>query len=282
VVSANIIGQPSGEPMFLRQAVLVRGGVRVGVTGFTTPGVMVWDRNNVRGQAQVQRIGATAPAGCTPSAIGFVALIHSGMDGGSSYDSLGVGPENVAASLAAGPVRPDLVVVGHSHREMRDSVLNGVHFIQGKPYAQTLAVAHVNLVRDGAGWRVTAIRGDQIDLAGLEPPARFAARRGAGRVRIWNKRRSRWRQRFRAPTRRWRRFRSPVNDVQRRPGTDCRDGGLRTRRAAGGAFGCPAWPVYQTPSGIGSRPAFSADAPVLPGRPERSPPTPRSPATIST
>ncbi len=190
VVSANIVGEPSGEPMFLRQAVLVRGGVRVGVTGFTTPGVMIWDRNNVRGQAQVQRIGATAPAELRrlrQSSDFVIALVHSGMDGGSSYDSLGVGPENVAASLAAGPVRPDLVVVGHSHREMRDSVLNGVHFIQGKPYAQTLAVAHVSLVRDGAGWRVTAIRGDQIDLAGLEPPpGRFRrVAEAQDEVRLW-------------------------------------------------------------------------------------------------
>ncbi len=190
VVSANIITEPSGDPMFARQTVVVRKGVRVGVTGFTTPGVMLWDRNNVRGQVAVERIGATAPAELgrlRQDADFVVALVHSGMDGGSSYDSLGVGPENVAASLAAGQVRPDLVVVGHSHRQMRDSVLNGVHFIQPKPYAQTLAVAHVDLVRDGTGWRVTRIRGEQIDLAGLEPPPgrfrRIAEAQDA--VRIW-------------------------------------------------------------------------------------------------
>jgi 2',3'-cyclic-nucleotide 2'-phosphodiesterase/3'-nucleotidase/5'-nucleotidase len=190
VVSANIITQPSGDPMFSRQTVLIRRGIRVGVTGFTTPGVMVWDRNNVRGQVEVERIGATAPAELQrlrESADFVVALVHSGMDGGSSYDSLGVGPENVAASLAAGPVRPDLVVVGHSHRQMRDSVLNGVHFIQPKPYAQTLAVAHVNLVRDGAGWRVTRVRGEQIDLAKLEsPPGRFRrVDEAQDQVRLW-------------------------------------------------------------------------------------------------
>ena len=190
VVSANLVNEPSGEPMFSQQTVLLRKGIRVGVTGFTTPGVMIWDRNNVRGQVRVERIGATAPSELgrlRPSADFVIALLHSGMDGGSSYDSLGVGPENVAASLAAGQIRPDLVVVGHSHRQMRDSVLNGVHFIQPKPFAQTLAVAHVDLVRDGAGWRVTRIRGEQIDLAGLEPPPgrfrRIAEAQDA--VRIW-------------------------------------------------------------------------------------------------
>ena len=190
VVSANLVNQPSGDPMFARQSVILRRGVRVGLTGFTTPGVMLWDRNNVRGQVLVERIGSTAPAEIArlrQDADFVIALVHSGMDGGSSYDSLGVGPENVAASLAAGPARPDLVVVGHSHRQMRDSVVNGVHFIQPKPYAQTLAVAHVDLVRAGAGWRVVRIRGEQIDLAPEEPPpGRFRrVAEAQDEVRIW-------------------------------------------------------------------------------------------------
>jgi len=190
VVSANIVTEPAGDPMFSRQTVLLRKGIRVGVTGFTTPGVMVWDRNNVKGQVEVQRIGATAPAELTrlrQDADLVVVLVHSGMDGGSSYDSLGVGPENVAASLADGAVRPDLVVVGHSHRQMQDSVLNGVHFIQPKPYAQTLAVAHVDLVRQAGVWHVVRIHGDQIDLAPVEPPTgRFRRIAEAQEeVRIW-------------------------------------------------------------------------------------------------
>ena len=190
VVSANLVNEPSGDPMFARQSVVLRRGVRVGITGFTTPGVMLWDRNNVRGQVLVQRIGSTAPAalGSLRQESDFViALVHSGMDGGSSYDSTGVGPENVAASLAVGEVRPDLVVVGHSHRQMRDSVLNGVHFIQPKPFAQTLAVAHVDLVRAGAGWRVVRIRGEQIELAQVEPPpGRFRrVAEALDDVRLW-------------------------------------------------------------------------------------------------
>ena len=190
IVSANLENEPSGAPMFAQETVILRRGVRVGITGFTTPGVMIWDRNNVRGQVQVERIGSTAPAEIARlrrESDVVVALIHSGMDGGSSYDSTGVGPENVAATLATGLERPDLVVVGHSHRQMRDSVLNGVHFIQPKPFAQTLAVAHVDLVRDGAGWRVVRIRGEQIDLAPYEPPpSRFRrVAEAQDEVRIW-------------------------------------------------------------------------------------------------
>ena len=190
VVSANLVDEPAETPMFSTRMVLVRKGIRVGITGFTTPGVMIWDRNNVKGQVAVERIGSTAPAEIAAlrrESDFTIALVHSGMDGPGSYDTLGVGPEDVAASLASLPDRPDLVVVGHSHREMRDSVLNGVHFIQPKPYAQTLAVAHVDLLRTGAGWRVVRVRGESIPLAGYEPPpGRF--RRVADpqdAVRIW-------------------------------------------------------------------------------------------------
>jgi 2',3'-cyclic-nucleotide 2'-phosphodiesterase/3'-nucleotidase/5'-nucleotidase len=190
VVSANLVEEPAGDPMFATQTVLVRKGIRVGITGFTTPGVMIWDRNNVKGQVQVDRIGTAAPAEIArlrKESDFTIALVHSGMDGPGSYDTLGVGPEDVAASLAGMPERPDLVVVGHSHREMRDSVLNGVHFIQPKPYAQTLAVAHVDLLRTGTGWRVVRVRGESIPLAGYEPPPgrfrRIAEPQDA--VRIW-------------------------------------------------------------------------------------------------
>lgn len=190
VVSANVLALPSGAPLFAPQSVFVRGGVRVGITGFTTPGTMLWDRNNVRGRVEVRRIGAAAPgelARLRRQSDVVIALVHSGMDGASSYDTTGVGAENVAATLADGPVRPDLVVVGHSHRQMQDSVLNGVHFIQPKPWAQTLAIAHVDLVRSGTGWRVTRIRGEQVDLAGVDPaPDRFRrVAEAQDEVRLW-------------------------------------------------------------------------------------------------
>jgi len=44
-------------------------------------------------------------------------LIHSGF-GESSYDTTGIGPENDAAALAAVKPKPDIVIVGHTHREI--------------------------------------------------------------------------------------------------------------------------------------------------------------------
>ena len=51
-------------------------------------------------------------------------------------------------ALATLPARPDVVVVGHSHREMRDSVIAGVHFVQPRPFGASVSVVHLDLARE--------------------------------------------------------------------------------------------------------------------------------------
>lgn len=176
-VSANVVFDAG--PKLPPTTVVRRGGVRIGITGFTTPGVMVWNRRQVQGKVRVAPILDAADevlAAARQDSDISVVLVHSGMRGASAYDTLGVGAENVAAGLASLPHKPDLVIVGHSHREIVDSVLNGVHFIQPRPYSETLAVAHVYLVRSGSGWRVVRIRGERIDLANVDPDPRLERR----------------------------------------------------------------------------------------------------------
>jgi 2',3'-cyclic-nucleotide 2'-phosphodiesterase/3'-nucleotidase len=134
LVAANVFRFPRDTFAYAPHVILPRGRVRVGVTGFTTPGAMVWDGPHLRGQLVVRPILAGADdAIAAVRAAGAdltVAVIHSGMDGASSYDTTGVGAEHVAARLAGLRNRPDLVIVGHSHRHFADSVINGVHFVQ--------------------------------------------------------------------------------------------------------------------------------------------------------
>jgi 2',3'-cyclic-nucleotide 2'-phosphodiesterase (5'-nucleotidase family) len=193
-VSANVVTGPKDSLLFPATMVVQRGGVRVGITGLTTPGVMVWDRRQLAGKVRVRPIAAAAPAALAAldrAQVDLkVVLIHSGMGEASSYDTTGVGPENDAASLAGVTPRPDLVVVGHTHREMRDSVIAGVHFVQPKNWALSLSVVHVWFARDTAPsrrWRVAEIRGDLIPLATVGEVARFVQRfTGAHeRVRAW-------------------------------------------------------------------------------------------------
>ena len=178
-VSGNIVIPPKDTLAFPPYAVVQRRGVRIGVTGFTTPGVMVWNADQVRGRLRVKRI--------QPSVDGVlrelrrdtdfsVALVQSGMDGPSSYDTTGVGPENQAATLAASAWKPDVVIGGQTNREMRDTVVNGVHFMQPRPFGQGVAVIHVDLVRAGTQWKPIRIRGELLALATANPSPRVARR----------------------------------------------------------------------------------------------------------
>lgn len=184
-VTANVFSLPTRRTLYRPEVVLKRGAVRVGITGFTTPGVMVWDGDSVKGRVEVQRIGDVAPATLARlrrASDLMVVLIHSGMGPGSSYDTTGVGPENVAATLADLPDAPDLVVVGHSHREMRDTVVGKTHFVQPRNWAQSVTVTHVLMVSDGSAWRVARVQGDVIPLANVAPQSRLEQRLAPQRV----------------------------------------------------------------------------------------------------
>jgi 2',3'-cyclic-nucleotide 2'-phosphodiesterase/3'-nucleotidase/5'-nucleotidase len=190
-VSANV-QDSSGAPLFPQMVMLQRGQVKVGVTGFTTPGVMLWNRTQLAGRASVRRIAGAAPMALArlegQGADLRVVLSHSGF-GESSYDTTGIGAENDAASLASINPKPDLVVVGHTHREMRDTVINGVHFVQPRNWAQSIAVVHVWLSREqGTGsWKIANVRADVIPLGNVPEHARFARRLAAVHeaARLW-------------------------------------------------------------------------------------------------
>ena len=192
IVSGNIYRLPRDTFSFQPEVLLSRSGLRVGVTGFTTPGVMVWHREKIAGEAYVRRILPSAGRAMRrlerAGADLRIAAVHSGMGMLSSYDTTGVGPENVAAQLAHLPVKPHVVLVGHSHARISDMVIEGVHFFQPSPWALSVAVVHVILVGDeDGGYRVSRVAGDEVSVAEVEPhPALVQRLAGAHRrVREW-------------------------------------------------------------------------------------------------
>ncbi|HET7039936.1 MAG TPA: 5'-nucleotidase C-terminal domain-containing protein [Gemmatimonadales bacterium] len=179
VVSGNIFRLPRDTFAFAPHVLLPRGPVRVGVTGFTTPAATAWHRAALRGRLAIRPILPAAENALRQlrgaGADLAVAVVHSGMGGPSAYDTAGVGPEHSAAGLAGLRTRPDLVIVGHSHRHFADSVVNGVHFVQPQAGARSLAVVKVRLTRSaggregGRGWRVAGIESREIPLANVPP-----------------------------------------------------------------------------------------------------------------
>src|SRR5262249_20632104 len=169
--------------------VVQRQGVRIAITGLTTPGTMVWDRDQLGGTRVVAIMPAAAPVleAMHRDADVTVALVHSGMDGRASYDTSGIGDENVAAGLARLSARPDLVVVGHTHREMPGSIINGVHFVQPRPFGASVSVVHLDLGREEGVWRIRRVRAELVSMREVAGSSLLAQRLAGNRdaVRAW-------------------------------------------------------------------------------------------------
>lgn len=143
----------SGKPAFASWRIVRRAGVRVGIVGATTPGANLWDRDHLRGRLTIRDIvpavQSAVRAARRAGADVIVVALHSGLDEPSSYDTVRthLPSENVAARVAHDVSGIDLIVYGHSHREMADTVVEGVLLTQPENWATSVAVAHLELGR---------------------------------------------------------------------------------------------------------------------------------------
>src|SRR5688500_1361206 len=180
-----------GSPAFRAWTLVERGGVKVGIVGATTPGAMVWDRDNLRGRIVIRDIvpavrdavGEARAAG----AQGVIVTMHSGLNEPATYDTVATGlpSDNVAARVAREVPGVDLIAYGHSHKQMPDTTINGVLLMQAKNWVQSVAVANLRLARDGAGWRVASKSSRIVRTAGhAESPAVLEATAPAHRATI--------------------------------------------------------------------------------------------------
>ncbi|MBA4072765.1 MAG: hypothetical protein C0497_13145 [Gemmatimonas sp.] len=161
-----------GTRAFPAFALIERAGVKVGVVGATNPGSNIWDRANLAGRLTVSEIvPAVRIAVDSVRAAGaelVVAVVHAGLGGPSSYDTAGTGGENVAADVARQVPGLDLIIYGHSHREVADTTINGVMLMQPRQWAGSLAVATIRLQNRGASWTVVEKRGQLVRARGHE------------------------------------------------------------------------------------------------------------------
>ncbi|MEO8560905.1 MAG: 5'-nucleotidase C-terminal domain-containing protein [bacterium] len=180
-----------GTRAFRAWTIVERGGARIGIVGATTPGSMVWDRDNLRGRVVIRDIvpevrKAVGEARAAGAEIVLVTM-HSGLNEKSTYDTVATGlpSDNVAARIAREVPGVDLIAYGHSHREMGDTTINGVLLMQAKNWAQSVAVAHVALSRADGHWRATSKSSRVVQTMGHpESPSVVAATESAHRATI--------------------------------------------------------------------------------------------------
>jgi 2',3'-cyclic-nucleotide 2'-phosphodiesterase (5'-nucleotidase family) len=167
-LSANIFRAGTDERAYQRYHIVERtvGGrtVRIGITSVTPPGVMIWDRDNVRGRLDFREIvGSVRPVVAELRERGadiVMVAAHSGLEG-SSYDTAatGVPTENASSAMAREIPGIDVIFMGHTHREVVDTTINGVLVQQAKNWGTSLAVAELDLRFDGGRWTIASRRG---------------------------------------------------------------------------------------------------------------------------
>ncbi|MDH5235018.1 MAG: 5'-nucleotidase C-terminal domain-containing protein [Gemmatimonadota bacterium] len=167
-----------GGAPFPAQVTVERAGVKVAIIGATNPGAAVWDRDHLAGRLEITDIVAALPAqvrAARAAGAGLVVVVgHAGLGEESSYDTLATGraSENPMARVAREVPGIDLIVYGHSHREVADTVINGVLLVQPRNWATSVAVATLVMRRaepaDGPGppWRVERKSSVVVPVAG--------------------------------------------------------------------------------------------------------------------
>jgi 2',3'-cyclic-nucleotide 2'-phosphodiesterase (5'-nucleotidase family) len=191
LLAANAMGGPA--PAAWRPYTMVeRGGVKVGIVGATTPGSMRWDAEHLRAArvtigAMGPAIAAAVAAARAAGADAIVVVAHAGMSGESNYDTLsaGTGAENPMAQVAREVPGIDLIVLGHTHRELADTSINGVLITQPRNAAASVSLAHLVLERADGAWKVVAKHASLVRAAGHAEQAAVvaAAERGHAAAR---------------------------------------------------------------------------------------------------
>ncbi|MDX1393739.1 MAG: 5'-nucleotidase C-terminal domain-containing protein [Gemmatimonadota bacterium] len=170
-LAANIYVEETGELLLPPFRIVERSGVRVGILGFTTPGVSIWDRADVEGRLRFEDIVESGrrwlPALLDEEPDVVVAIAHSGVGPGSSYDdATGVPEENAVARLAVEVPGIDVIFAGHTREPIAGRRIGGALVLHAGAHADHLAVAELTVIRTPEGAEVQS-EGRLLPTAGI-------------------------------------------------------------------------------------------------------------------
>lgn len=182
MVLANVISNKTKKPLVQPYTVLertlvakgtdgkdVKLPIKIGVIGFTTPGIMNWDKRYLEGKVSTEGAVEAAtryvPELRAKGADIVVALLHGGMDN-AAYSPTMENP-GLHLSKVAGI---DAMVMGHQHGVFPDTAatpgfnlpgvdhkagtVNGVPAVMASSWGKALGVVQLALQWDGAKWVV--------------------------------------------------------------------------------------------------------------------------------
>ncbi|PJI96426.1 2',3'-cyclic-nucleotide 2'-phosphodiesterase/3'-nucleotidase [Acidovorax sp. 69] len=182
MVLANVVSNKTQKPLvqpytLLERTLVAKGAdgkevklpIKIGVIGFTTPGIMNWDKRYLEGkvttQGAVESANKYVPELRAKGADIVVALLHGGLDS-AAYSATMENPGLYLSKVAG----IDAMVMGHQHGVFPDTAatpgfnlpgvdhkagtVNGVPAVMASSWGKALGVVQLALQWDGAKWAV--------------------------------------------------------------------------------------------------------------------------------
>ncbi len=175
-LSANTYNQGSNDTHYQPYLVKEIAGIRVGILGLTTPGIPNWENppNYVglefREPVDEARKWVSVLRDKEKCHLVIVAM-HMGLE--EDLDTGEINPEQVrheneAVAIARNVPGVDVIMMGHTHRDVPSLYINDVLLTQADYWGKHLAQVDIYLDRDGDGWRVYA-KSARTLVTDLEP-----------------------------------------------------------------------------------------------------------------
>ncbi len=164
-LAANLGGAATAHLPVRAEVVLDRGGVRVGVLGLTNPNVPHWEPSgHIAGLRFEDPVAAARRevAALRKRADVVIVVAHTGFERNlDTGKDVGGGNENFAWRLARIP-GIDLLLTGHTHRNIPPRALGATVVAQPGRWAEEVTRVDLTLQRAGDGWTVTGWRGENL------------------------------------------------------------------------------------------------------------------------
>ncbi|NJK37933.1 MAG: bifunctional metallophosphatase/5'-nucleotidase [Oscillatoriales cyanobacterium RM2_1_1] len=194
VLCANLV-RPDGTPAFKPYILREIDGVTVGILGLTTTGVTNWlPAENFGGLSFIDPI-ATAqryvPELRQQGADVIVVAQHTGwekapgkrsnasawLESPNTWESTPSPPgENVTIALAEQVKGIDIILAGHSHLDVPQSVINQVLIAEPSYWGKALSKFTVQLEKRSGGWKIIQKDAVNLPVNGISPNSEFVQR----------------------------------------------------------------------------------------------------------
>ncbi len=164
----------TGGKEYLRYAIVRAGPIRVAIVGVTTPRIPIWEKpENYAGYEFLpipQAVEETLAELKHQEYDTIVVAAHSGLDRDLKTGEVFPNPpgENAVYEIAQLP-GIDVIIFGHTHRELPQAFVNGVLLHQPRHWGMSLGRVDLTMEKAEHGWRVVAKRATAIPVTADTP-----------------------------------------------------------------------------------------------------------------